>query len=684
MRATRCLFALLAPLSVLLAACAEDRCAHVECAVAGAICAPDDGLCHCGTPAGEVCEAAQFCDVEAATCADLPPAICGAGSRWEPGTPAFREATSEWALEGVEGVRLEAIDYDGDGFTDLVVRRLPAGFDDFTPGGTRRTWLLRNTGEGRFEDVTAASGLLTPRSGAAGGRPVDVIAWGDVDGDGDLDAYLGVSTAAAGLEGAETSEIMLQDTPGHFVLGPPESGVRFADGIDVPAGATFVDYDLDGDLDLFVAQHGYTTPSGRTYFVQDRLWRNDGSGRFEDATFEAGLRTVDWILLDDIDRGRAHSRAWSSAACDLNDDGLPELLVASYGRAPNHLWQARREGDGVVYENRSVASGYAYDDDQSWADNQFARCHCQANRDAPGCAEVPAPVITCAASWSHEVDRSPFRLGGNSGATICADVDNDGDIDLLTTEIRHWWAGSGSDMAELLMNTGQADVRFERPGREAMGLVIPHADPVSWDEGFITAAVFDFDLDGWADVWLGGSEYPGNHGLLYHQESPARFREVPIAEGIDHHRAQGVVAADFDRDGDLDLVVGHSRMRCGPPDDCYPSSQVRFFENLASDSGAPSWVQLRLEGDGEAVNRSAIGARVGVRAGGVTQTREVQGGHGHYGDQGDLVLTFGLGAACEAEVTVRWPDAARTTETFDVSAGHRFRVRPGQRPMLDD
>src|SRR5690606_17542259 len=153
----------------------------------------------------------------------------------------------------------------------------------------------------RFEDVTEASGLLTPRSGAPGGRPVDVIAWGDVDGDGDLDAYLGVSTAGHGLEGGETSEIMLQDAPGQFGLGPPDGAVRSVDRVDAPAGATFVDYDVDGDLDLFVAHHGYTTASGRLQLVQDRLWRNDGTGRFEDATFEAGLRTVDWILLDDLD-----------------------------------------------------------------------------------------------------------------------------------------------------------------------------------------------------------------------------------------------------------------------------------------------------------------------------------------------------------------------------------------------
>ncbi|AKF05254.1 CRTAC1 family protein [Sandaracinus amylolyticus] len=655
---------------VSLAGC-EDRCANVECAVAGAVCSPDDGLCHCGAPSGELCGADQFCDAEA--CTDLPPPICGAGNRWEPGEPAFREATSEWGLDGVEGVRIEAIDYDGDEWTDLVVRRIPAGVDDFAPGGARHTWLLRNTRDGRFEDVTERSGFLTRRAGS-GGRAVDVIAWGDVDGDGDLDAYLGVSSLdGEGAPREDQSDILVQQG-GVFTVG---AAVRFDVGLDAPAGASFVDHDLDGDLDLFVGHHNVTSPAtGQLVFLQDVLWRNDGAGRFEDATSAAGLETRDWVSLDDLDAARAHSRAWSTAACDLNDDGLSELLVASYGRAPNHLWRARRDENGVVYDNASIESGYAFDDDRSWEDNQFARCFCQANRAAEGCAEVPAPAVSCADNWSHDSDRRPFRLGGNSGATICGDVDNDGDVDLLTTEIRHWWAGAGADGAELLLNTGDPAVRFERPGRDATGLVIPHADPASWDEGIITAAFFDFDLDGWMDVWLGGSEYPGNHGLLYQQDTPGHFREVPIADGIDHHRAQGVAVADFDRDGDLDVVLGHSRMRCGPPDECYPTAQVRLFESLASDGGEASWVQLRLEGGGT-VNRSAIGARVTVRTPGVAQTREIEGGHGHYGDQGDLALTFGLGAACEAEVDVRWPDSAGTRETFRVTAGHRFVVQRG-------
>ncbi len=238
-------------------------------------------------------------------------------------------------------------------------------------------------------------------------------------------------------------------------------------------------------------------------------------------------------------------------------------------------------------------------------------------------------------------------------------------------------------MAELLINDGSNDPVFDRPGRAALGMEVPHADAVSWDEGIMTSALFDFDLDGWLDVYLGMSDYAGNHGLLYHQDSALSFTQVPIDQGIDHHRSHGIAIADFDRDGDLDVVVGHSHARCdaSAPDDCYPTQQVRFFENVAGDGG--NWVQLHLEGTDD-VNAVAIGARATLTAGGVTQTREVEGGHGHYGAQSDLLLTFGLGAECEADVTVRWPNGALATDTFHVTSGHRYTVTPGRLPRVEE
>ncbi len=613
----------------------------------------------------------------------LPAAVCGAGSRWSPGTTAFVERTAEWGLDAIApgGSRLSSVDFDNDGWPDLTVRRVGVNPDN-VPAGSRYAFVLRNTGAKSFEDATASSGILQKRVPEGDvGRPGEVWAFGDVDNDGDLDLYTGLNTEppAAGKEDrrrGETSELLLNDGGGHFVLAPAESALRRASGTDNPGGASWVDVDLDGRLDLWAPQNN--TSAG--VFLQSRLYKGDGTGSFTDATVTAGLTTKGWSDAATISAGQAHARAWGAAACDLNNDGRAELLTPSYGRAPNHLFQAVANADGTTaYVNRSVASGYAFDENQNWTDNQFARCWCLSNPANASCAGVPPPLISCGQqNWDPATDMLPFRLGGNSGSTVCRDIDNDGDIDLVTSEIRHWWAGDNSDVAEVLLNTGAADATFERPGRTSMGIEVPRLDG-SWDEGIMTAAVFDFDNDGWPDIYWGMSDYPGNHGLLLHQRAKLQFETVGIDEGIDHHRSHGVVTADFDRDGDLDVLVGHSRSRCdaNAPDNCYATDRVRLFENVMP-SG--NWVQLTLEG-GDGTNRAAIGARVTVISkDGLEQTQEVGGGFGHFGQQNDLTLHFGLGAACEADVLIRWPNAARRAQAFHVTAGHRFHVKEGAWP----
>ena len=178
-------------------------------------------------------------------------------------------------------------------------------------------------------------------------------------------------------------------------------------------------------------------------------------------------------------------------------------------------------------------------------------------------------------------------------------------------------------------------------------------------------------------MYIGSTDYPGTRGWLFHQKADGTFEPVPFDEGIDHTRSHGIAVADYDRDGDLDVVVGHSKFRCA--EDCYESGHARLWENTLGQEG--NWTQIRLVG-GEGTNRAAIGARLTLESDDLTQTREVGGGHGHYGIQHDLTQHFGLGDACEAEVTVRWPDAELTTQTFTVQSGYRYEVVQGEEPKV--
>lgn len=618
----------------------------------------------------------------------LPPAMCTAGSRWTPGMQAYREVTEAWGLGptgiGANGVLLSAADIDRDGWVDLIVRQPGNAPDEFAASPPVRThWVLRNNGMGRFEDVTQSSGLYARRDGdTARGRPGDPAAFADVDNDGDLDAYTGANTW--NTTDPETSEILLGRGDGTFELGPAANELRAAEINDTAVSTSFVDYDLDGNLDAWVVQNGQWSPVGIVPYPH-RLYRGLGDGTFVESTDAAGIVTEPHTDRVALDEGRGHGIGWGGTACDLDGDGWTELLAASYGRFPNHLW----ENDGTgSFVNRSVASGYAFDELVDWTDNQPARCFCRANPTAPDCAGVPAPLICDPMlPWDHDTDRSPSRLGGNSGTTVCADIDNDGRLDLWTSEIRHRWAGTSSDASQFLINRGEPDVRFERIPREEMGIVVSWPMClVWWDEGHITGSVFDFDNDGWKDLWIGASDYPGNHGLLFHQASARMFEEVPPELGVQLPRAHGSVAADFDRDGDLDLVAGHFGIRCERPagatcwpDACETSFHARLYENLVGQAG--NWIQLDLEGDpARGTNRDAIGARVEVRAGDLLQVQEIDGGFGLGNTQRDHVLHFGLGTSCEADVTIRWPNRALETQTVRVRAGWRYRVRQGQPP----
>ncbi len=618
-----------------------------------------------------------------------PPAICRTGTVWS-NQKAFADVTPlafSVDVTRVTGVSISTADINGDALPDLSVRSSSGQGkrEDWTPG-KRAIWLLKNvtTTKGmQFSDVTKASGLTTTRDGADG-RQMQIVVFGDVDNDGDVDMFCGDSMLTDQTKDnfkQDSSELMLNDGTGHFAL-PTTASFATKDLRRSLGAASFTDYDRDGKLDLWL---GYMTWGAAGVPIPDQLVQGDGAGNFLAVSAAEGVVTTTYTQAH-VEDGSAPHHTWCTAACDVDNDGEPDLLTASYGRDFNTFWRGGFKGDGSTrFVQQMHESHLDRDDDDDWTTNWNAQCYCHDNPTADECDKCGPPQVDCVQlkaafggtyRWNHPTDRKPYRLGGNTGLLTCADIDNDGDLDLLQGTIVHPDVGTSSDPTRIVRNDGMTNDIPQFTTLHAADNGLRPLDQQN-DVGDMAGAVFDFDNDGRLDVLIASSDYPGTHALIYHQLPDGTFEEVPIDLGIDHKHAHGAAVADFDRDGDLDVVLGSSTMRCNlSPAECYPTEEVHVFQNNMPQG---NYVQLQLVGTGGS-NASAIGAHVWVTAGGVTQMAEVGGGYGLFGQQNDLTLHFGLGAACAIDaVKVRWPDGSLTTQTWtNVRANYLVKLTQGQ------
>ncbi len=535
----------------------------------------------------------------------------------------LKDVFAEVQLTGKLGRRVTFADVNGDRFPDF------AAVETGVKPGLQHLYLNTAGADRRvFVEATDTSGIALGPTGAP--QTALMVTFGDVDGDGDLDLFSGsYSQAPSGANFvADTNLVYLNDGAGHFTVAP-QSGVEQPWPLTT-AAATFVDYDLDGKLDLFVGNFEQVYPNFDAY--PNELYRGDGLGHFERVNAAAGLSMP--MGLGDPS-GRYPKPTYGVTACDVNDDGWPDLLTSSYALGANDLWL--NQGDGTF---ALAPHSVGYDQD-----------------DSPNPAEPS------------------YRQAGNSFSAACGDYDNDGDLDVFDAATTHAdYPRSTADRSRILRNEGSAGgFAFERPALEETGISRDLAgggpDGDNGDEGDHGSTWVDLDQDGQLDLVIENSAYVGSHAWLYHQNVDHTFTNLTDVSGVGPNliNSNGISVDDYDRDGDLDILMGSVNTGSGSA----PGGieQLHLYENQLDGKAGFLYVTLK----GVRSNRHGVGARVTLTAGCLTQTREISGGKGTFGAQDPAYAHFGLGDLQRIDtLEIRWPSNPPHVQVLHDVAPNQF------------
>lgn len=578
----------------------------------------------------------------------------------------FTDISEEMGVQKLNalGTQITVADIDGDKWPDVYISLASKTREDLNePKNLYK--LLKNVKGRNFEDVTFSSGLFTDKKGTNGTASTYVV-FADMNNDGFQDAfnvvYVDSDTLSSDSFQEDYSRVYLNNGDGTFkYVG---GNFVYDDMFEAIAGAAFLDYDHDGVIDLFIGRQ-YNSYGSLTSCEPDTLMKGLGNGKFQDVVDGTSGLETEKFNEDNALEGKFNKPTWGVSACDVDGDGFADILTSSYGRSYNMLY--RNKGDGT-FEDLSISSNFAHDDNENYGDDQFFACYCEdaSNKDTDYCSISTGAVISCDGvnGWDPGFSDQPYRLGGNSAGTLCGDFDGDGDTDLFQIELAHWHIGQASDKSQLIMNDGFPEKPLRRISEEESGITRKRTG--SWNDGDLGGFAADFDNDGRLDIFILSSDYPGTKSMLFQQQADGRFSDTAKEAGAQVARAHGGAFVDIDRDGDYDLIIGTSFMRWSATDsDGLKKPEKQWIKVLRNDTGQDA-NKVIIDISGSTANRDAIGAKIIVRAGGKQFVREVQGAYGLNGFQNDHLQIIGLGDICEVEeIEIRWPDKENSVTKYD-------------------
>ncbi|SRR6266496_851513 len=488
-----------------------------------------------------------------------------------------RSDSKNYILEAT-GCGCAFIDYDNDGWMDIFI--LSGSRIDKTPAeATNR--LYKNNRDGTFTDVTDKAGLRDTGWASS-------VCVGDYNNDGFEDlfcTYFGQNKLYRNNGDGTFTNVIQQ---AGLLNEQPRWG----------AGCTFIDFNRDGNLDLFVSNYlqvdferipkmgansncnwkGVPVECGPRGLPPGyhSLYRNNGDGTFTDVSRESGIASL------------PHSYGMTAVAADFNEDGWPDIYIAC-DSTPSIL--LINKGNGT-FTDEGVFRGVALSEDG--------------------------------------MEQAGMGIG-------IGDYDLDGHLDILKTHF-------SEDTNGLYHNDGHGN--FDEVSKSSKLAV--DVRYICWGAGMV-----DLDNDGWPDLFITtGSVYPQVEKILpqYPAKGPrllfrnlgnGSFEELLEEAGpgvAAQHCSRGCAFGDFDNDGDLDILIVNLNE---------PPSLLR--NDL---SGSNHWLKVKLIGTKS--NRSAIGARVIASYGGRKQAQEVMSQSSFYSCN-DPRLHFGLGTEERADLEVRWP-----------------------------